>query len=55
MCGDDIVVEIPVPIPNTEVKHYRAEGSIIVRIGHCHAKTENSMVSMEFFYCVKFI
>lgn len=29
MCGDDTDMEIPVPIPNTEVKHVRAEGSFI--------------------------
>ena len=27
--SDDIEVEIPVPIPNTEVKHFRAEDSIM--------------------------
>ena len=25
--GDDSIVVIPVPIPNTEVKHYNGEGS----------------------------
>ena len=29
--GDDGEVDTPVPIPNTEVKHFSAEGSTIVR------------------------
>ena len=29
--GDDGKVDTPVPIPNTEVKHFIADGSTIVR------------------------
>ena len=31
------LMDTPVPIPNTEVKHYGAEGSSNVRISRCHA------------------
>ncbi len=37
LCGNDTIVEIPVPISNTEVKHNEAEGSRKVRIGNCRA------------------
>ena len=36
--GDHSVVEPPVPIPNTEVKHCSADGSVakgFVRVGRC--------------------
>ena len=36
--GDHSVVEPPVPIPNTEVKHCSADGSVAkgyVRVGRC--------------------
>ena len=37
--GDDVEVDTPVPIPNTEVKHFRAECSMLnhARIGRCQA------------------
>ena len=34
--GDDSDVEIPVPIPNTEVKHINADDSRKAKIGSCH-------------------
>ena len=38
MSGDDGEVVTPVPIPNTEVKHFSAEDSIIdAKIGRCQA------------------
>ena len=41
--SDDIEVEIPVPIPNTEVKHFRAEDSV--------SKNRTSLI----FFCFKTI
>ncbi len=38
MSGDDGEVVTPVPIPNTEVKHFSAEDSIMdAKIGRCQA------------------
>ena len=38
MSGDDGEVVTPVPIPNTEVKHFSAEDSIYdAKIGRCQA------------------
>ena len=34
MSGDDGVVDTPVPIPNTEVKHYSADDSTV-----CESRT----------------
>ena len=41
--SDNIEVEIPVPIPNTEVKHFRAENSV--------SKNRTSLI----FFCLKMI
>ncbi len=41
MSGDDGEEDTPVPIPNTEVKLFSADGSWgtpPVRVGHCQAK-----------------
>ena len=37
--GDDGKVDTPVPIPNTEVKHFNADGSKfnLARVGSCQA------------------
>lgn len=43
-------MEIPVPIPNTEVKHSRAENSAS-KIGHRYAKLGLALVDkVSFFY-----
>ena len=35
--GDDDVVDTPVPIPNTEVKHHRGYGILLERAANCRA------------------
>ena len=37
--GDDGKMDTPVPIPNTEVKHFNADGSKfnLARVGRCQA------------------
>ena len=41
--GGDGIVDTPVPIPNTEVKHYYADGSTLrcARVGSCQANMED--------------
>ncbi len=41
--GGDSKVDTPVPIPNTEVKHFHADGSKfnLARVGSCQAVSLN--------------
>ena len=53
MSGDDGEEDTPVPIPNTEVKLFSADGSWgtpPVRVGHCQAKMKAAIYSC--FFCV---
>ena len=55
--GDDVAEDTPVPIPNTEVKLSRGEGSEsrLVRIASCQAfLIEKKGQSVVFFYLFKF-
>lgn len=42
MCGTDIVVETPGPIPNPAVKHDGADGRIKLRVGKYHANQKKA-------------
>ena len=46
--GDDSKVDTPVPIPNTEVKHFNADGSKfnLARVGRCQAL---SLINLHIF------
>ena len=53
--GDDVAEDTPVPIPNTEVKLSRGEGSEsrLVRIASCQAFFNAfKVLSWDFFYLV---
>ena len=52
MSGDDGKEVTPVPIPNTEVKLFSADGSWgspPVRVGRCQAKRRSAVLSWSFF------
>ena len=54
--GDDVAEDTPVPIPNTEVKLSRGEGSEsrLVRIANCQAFFNTNLASCgPFFYLFK--
>ena len=48
--GDDGVVDTPVPIPNTEVKHYSADDSTM-----CESRTLPGEDPYGSFFCIVFI
>ena len=51
MSGDDGKEVTPVPIPNTEVKLFSADGSWgspPVRVGRCQAKRRSAVLSWSF-------
>ena len=49
--GDESDVEIPVPIPNTEVKHINADDSRKAKIGSCQF---NAPVREPFYYLIDY-
>ena len=48
--GDDDVVDTPVPIPNTEVKHHRGYGIRKGRAASCRALFFYFFIKKESFY-----
>jgi hypothetical protein len=57
LSGNDGEEVTPVPIPNTEVKLFSADGSWgfpPVRVGHCQANQEHPSLDVLFLYSWKF-